>query len=263
MRTLPWFLIVACSGGHPSDVDAGFLDRLDFRGSCAYALATDGAVVFPDTAAQVQTSYRAIDVINVGARSLPDSESMRWQVEGADAADFSVAKGLSGGLLRDTESCVFHTMSGRDFHAGSFCRLDITFHPTTVGVKQATVHVTQAGTSIDQTFELRATAVAAPARLYASTPDLYLRPPSLLESQSFLLVNAGTTDVTLGDPVLTSGFVITTTGPGGNCPAVLTPGGSCNVGALSRGTTSAGCPMGMFTTTTSAIAVPLTARYVP
>jgi len=260
MRALPWLLIAACGGGNTGTVDAGFLDRLDFRGSCAYALAPDGAVVLPETAAQAQTSYRAIDVINVGDRTLPGSESMRWQLEGADAADFTVAHEPS---LRDNEACTTHYMGGVDFPVGSFCRLDITFHPTTVGMKQATVHVTQSGTSIDQTFSLRATAVAAPARLYASTPDLYLRPPSLLDSQSLQLVNGGTTDVTLGDPVVTSGFSVSSAGPGGNCPPVLTPGGSCYVGAIGIGARSAGCPMGMFTTTTSAIVVPLTARYVP
>jgi hypothetical protein len=260
MRALVCLLIAACSGGHPaSDADAGFIDRLDFRGSCAYALAPDGALVFPDTAAQVQTSYRAIDAVNVGERAIPGYELLRWQLEGADAADFTVEYRR---FSRDGEACTNHTM-GADLElpVGSFCRLDITFHPTTLGVKQATVHVTHLEASIDQTFALRGAAVAAPAGLYASTPDLYLRPPSMLDSQGLSLVNGGTTDVALGDPVLTSGFAIYS-GPPAGCPAVLTPGGSCYVGVIGRGTTSAGCPMGMFTTTTSAIVVPLTARYV-
>jgi hypothetical protein len=136
----------------------------------------------------------------------------------------------------------------------------LQFHPTSPGVKHATLHITQdLGASIDQTFPIHATAIAAPAGLYVTTPDLFVAASSTLAAlPSVMIVNHGSTAVDLGDPVVPAPFVFDSW----NCPSPLTPGGAC-VATLRFGAATAGCPVGAFTTTTAAFTVPLTTRGVP
>ena len=189
-------VIAACGAGHDAATDAGPSGPLEIRGSCAFPLGSSGEVVFPDTAAAAQTSYRPIDVVNVSGQTINARESFYWTVEGSDAAEFAVTTMLT--LDFDGESCGFHVMDTVPFPPGNFCRLDIEFRPTTAGIKQATLRATHFS-GIDQTFSLRASAVAASAAVYADTVDLYVKPAGF---QSFEIVNAGTTSVDLGDPVI-------------------------------------------------------------
>jgi hypothetical protein len=107
------------------------------------------------------------------------------------------------------------------------CRADFEFHPTTVGVKQATLRVTYA--DLDQTFSVRGTAVAVPARVYASRPDLYIRPPEAGFLQGFMIINGGATSVDLGMPLVATPSGVFPFGfSGWNCPSTLTPGGACS-----------------------------------
>jgi hypothetical protein len=46
--------------------------------------------VIPDTAVGGQTSFRPVDVINVGERTFQSPFNLRWTFEGPDAADFIV-----------------------------------------------------------------------------------------------------------------------------------------------------------------------------
>jgi hypothetical protein len=232
--------------------------HVGIRGSCAFPLGPSGEVVFPDTATAVQTSYRAIDVVNTGSL-ITGRELIHWAVEGADAASFSVSDGLD--LYEDLESCSLHEMDTVQFPPGGFCRLDVTFQPQSPGPKQATLHVTYQNL-IDQRFIVRGTAIAAPTTLYASTPDVYVKPATISLRSGFRLVNAGTATIDLGDPVLTGSFAFDQTQVNWNCPSPLTPGGACNVGAIVSNFATGGCPMGSFTTSTGAVSVPLTARYV-
>ena len=136
------------------------------------------------------------------------------------------------------------------------------FHPTTPGQKQATLHVTYRNL-LDETFSVRGNAVATPVGLYASTPDLYVKPQTLSGYPTFMVVNAGTSSVDMGQPVITGPFAISPQ-PGWNCPSPLTPGAACMVGPFWNASRMAsGCPMGSFTTSTGVLVVPLTARYVP
>jgi hypothetical protein len=77
-----------------------------------------------------------------------------------------------------------------------------------------------------------------------------------------MLVNAGTTNIDIGQPAVTGPFGPAS--PSWNCPSPLTAGGACIVGPFfpEVGATS-GCPTGTFTTSTGAITLPLTARYLP
>lgn len=257
--------LCGCHGSSPPDaaLDAAASDRYEIRGSCAHPLDSDGALAFLDAAAMAQTSYRAIDVVNVGERIIMGRELMHWEVEGPDAAEFTVASGLVLSLGGDGESCRYHDMLGTQFPVGSSCRVDVTFHPTTVGVKRATLHVTHPPYAIDQRISIHGTAVAAPTGLYASASDLYIKPPTISESQGFMIVNRGATSIDLGDPVVSGPFALAPQ-PGWNCPSPLTPGGACSVGSLSFTSVSrSGCPTGAFTTTTSALVVPLDTRFVP
>jgi uncharacterized repeat protein (TIGR02543 family) len=259
MRSLAFVFVAACGGGHQppaGSVDSGPTASVAIRGSCAYPLGPSGELVFPDNAAGAQTAYRPLDVINTGPQ-LIGRENLQWVFEGADAAEFAVVGGLQ---QEDQEACTFHEMDTVIFGPGSSCRLDVLFHPTTPGPKQATLHVTYYN-GIDQTFTVRGSAVAAPTGLYASTPDLYVRPQTITNGQSFMLVNAGTSSIDLGQPAITGPFAIN---PGWNCPSPLTTGAACMVGTFfNASATASGCPMGTFTTSTGAITVPLTARYVP
>ncbi len=257
--------VAACGGGHATfdaGADSGPSGRVAIRGSCAFSLGPSGELVFPDTAVGVQTSYRAIDVVNGGAQ-INGRELIHWAVEGGDAADFSVSNALTE---EDQESCSFHEWDTVIFPPGQSCRLDVMFHPTTAGAKHATLHVTYRDV-LDQTFAVSGTAIAAPSQLYATTPDVYVRPQTITQSQGFMLVNAGTTSVDLGNPVITGPFGLAGLFPqsGWNCPSPLTPGAACNVGAFAFNfaLSASGCPSGSFTTSTGAITVPLTARYVP
>jgi hypothetical protein len=260
MRSLWIVAAAACGGGHAPGADApAATGHVDIHGSCAFPLASDGALEFPDTAVAVQASYRPIDVVNTGIQII-GRELISWQVEGADAANFAVSGGLEE---EDGESCSFHEMDTVVFSPGDFCRLDVTFQPQTPGPKQATLHVTFRDL-IDQTFTVRGNGVAAPSGLYASTPDLYVKPMTILGSTGFRLVNGGATTIDLGDPVITGPFGVIQSQADWNCPSPLTSGGACNVGALAFNVATAmgGCPTGSFTTSTSAVTVPLTARYV-
>ena len=244
-------------------MDSGPSGRVSLRGSCAFPLGPSGEIVFPDTAAGAQTAFRPIDVINEGPQII-GRENIQWTFEGGDAADFSVSSGFQ---QEDLESCFLHEMDTVIFTPGSFCRLDLLFHPTTAGPKQAMLHVMYGGpVGLDQTFMVRGNAVAAPAGVYASSPDLYVRPMTITNAQSLMIVNAGTSSVDLGQPVITGPFGLYGLFPssGWNCPSPLTPGGACQAGEFSfSNATASGCPMGTFTTSTGALTVPLTARYVP
>ena len=96
--------------------------------------------------------------------------------------------------------------------------------------------------------------------MYASMPDLYVKPQTFMSDQVFMIVNAGTSTVDMGQPVITGPFGQSP--PGWNCPSPLTPGAACYINPITIGApTASGCPMGTFTTTTGAVTVPLTARY--
>jgi hypothetical protein len=227
MRSLWIVAAAACGGGHAPDADApGATGHVDIRGSCAFPLGSDGALEFPDTAVAVQTSYRPIDVVNTGV-GFTGRELVHWEVEGADAANFAVTTGIQADA--DVESCSLHEMDTVQFPTGAFCRLDVTFQPQTLGPKQATLHVTYANI-IDQTFTVRGNAIAAPNGLFASTPDLYVKPPTTQGGQGFRLVNAGATNIDLGNPVVTGPFSFAPPGPPWNCPSPLTAGGACTTG---------------------------------
>jgi hypothetical protein len=152
-------------------------------------------------------------------------------------------------------------MLGVQFPTGASCRIDVMFHPTSAGAKHATLHV-RFGNVVDQTFAVRGTAIAAPQGLYATTPDIYVRPAAFQQLQQLMLVNAGTTSVDLGDPVINGPFRLSPP-PGWNCPSTLTPGAACTVDSFSLGSTASGCPTGSLTTSTAALTVPLTSRQVP
>jgi hypothetical protein len=265
MRSLWIVALAACHVRHDTpdadaaaDSDAAPSAHVDIQGACAFPLATDGALEFPATAVAVQSAYRPIDVVNTGI-PIVGRELIHWEIEGVDAANFSLSRGIE---TEDSESCSFQTTNTIPFAPGDFCRLDVTFEPQTPGPKQATLHVTFEG-MIDQTFSVRGTAVASPTALFASMPDVYVKPMTMAAIQSFRLVNAGATNVDLGNPVIAAPFA-SSPQPGWTCTSPLIPSDSCNVGALSFDVTmaSGGCPMGSFTTSTGALTVPLTARFV-
>ncbi|MCL1717191.1 hypothetical protein L3V19_23365, partial [Vibrio parahaemolyticus] len=87
------------------------------------------------------------------------------------------------------------------------------------------------------------------------TPDLFIKPPGIVNAQSIRLVNSGATTVTLGDPVFTGPFGLAT-GQAWTCPPQLTPGGACTVGPIFSQGAPPGCPTGSFSTTTAAVEVP-------
>jgi hypothetical protein len=252
--------IAACFGERhdaPPQPDAeGPGGHVDIRGSCAFPLAGDGALEFPDTAVAVQTSYRPIDVVNTGIELL-GRENIRWTIEGVDAANFSVSSGFE---TDEGESCSFLT-NAMPFQPGDSCRLDVTFQPQTPGPKQATLHATFLD-QLDQTFVVRGNAVAVPAGIYTSPPDLYIKPPSASSVPfGITIVNNSAASVDFGDPVVMGPFALAPAMPW-NCPSPLTAGSTCSTAQITFAATTGGCPMGSLTTSTGAFTVPLTARYV-
>jgi hypothetical protein len=258
-------LLAACNehGSTPPIPDAP-IGMVEFHGACAFPLAADGAVAFPDTVVNLQTPLRPIDLVNV-LRDLDPAESFMFSIEGPDAAEFTVTTDYSTDPV-DMEMCGHHQGLGPSpFVVGASCRVDLYFKPTTLGAKQAALHVhslaTSHATTLDQTLALRGTAVDAPTGLVASMPDIYVRPVAPGGSESVTLTNRNAASIAVGDPVFSTGFGIA--GAPMFCPATLAAGATCTIGSLSVSTLPSGCPMGSLTTTTHAITIPLTARLRP
>jgi hypothetical protein len=237
------------------------------RRACSLAPPADGGVAFLDTAAGAQTSLRMFAAINEGPVNIIGRERIMWSIEGPDAAEFEIAP-----LTRlDPADCRYRFTIEESLRVGQECLLPVVFRPTTVGPKQATLHVQAdslhasevGGASgalvvVDQVFPITATAVAAQARLYASSPELYVDPPSEANLPMFQIINGGTTSVDLGAPVVTAPFRFGTW----NCPSALMPGGSCMV-SVGIAQITVGCPAGQLTTTTSALTLPLAGPVKP
>lgn len=241
--------------------------QLSLRGPCSDPPTPDGSIVFPETAAGTQTTLRVLTATNDGPVNVQGRERIEWTFEGPDAAEFSLRPASSF----DPQGCKFHYSSaGSPLGVGQECRLEVVFSPLTTGPKQATLRARATGLAVgvggvvsgravvDQTFPLVAAAVATPARLYASAPEFYVDPGTRISPEAFQIVNGGTTSIDLGAPVVTAPFTFTSW----NCPSPLPPGGACMV-LLGITTTQPGCPTGQFTTTTSALTLPLVGRKVP
>jgi uncharacterized repeat protein (TIGR02543 family) len=223
--------------------------------------------VFPETAAGTQTALRVLTVTNDGPVNIRGRKGIQWSIEGPDAADLT----LEPSTPSDPNDCRYHHFIQEDLRVGQSCQIGVMFRPLTTGPKQATLrawsdsvyHRESDGAAggpllVDQTFSMVATAVATPARPYTSSPDLYVASLSGIDPVWFLIVNNGASSVDLGAPVVTAPFTFGTW----NCPSPLTPGGACSA-SVGIANNQAGCPTGHFTTTTSALTLPLTARGVP
>lgn len=257
---------VGCSssGGHTPE--APEVLELSLRGPCADPPPAGGSIAFPETAVGTQTALRVLTVTNTGPVDIRGRERIRWSIEGPDAAEIE----LRPDTRSDPKDCRFRLTIEEDLRVGGECQIPIVFRPLTTGPKQATLRAWSDSVSatgqdgewipvlVDQTFSIVATAVATPAGPYTSSPDLYVVSPSGIDPVSFQIVNGGTTSVDLGTPVVTGPFAFDRWG----CPSPLTPGAACQ--AWVRVTNNqAGCPTGHFTTTTSALTLPLMSREVP
>lgn len=241
--------------GSPARPDASSVGHLSIQGACAQPLAADGAVQFAATAISVQTTHRVIDVTNDGGRVFQVREQLDWTIRGPDAAEFKVVAGEEN-AIDDPGRCSYQETPPGPFPIGSTCHFAIDFRPTTPGPKQAILHVQdRSAPSFQQEFVIHATAVAVPTTLYASTTDLYLGPQSST-APNILIVNPMATSIDLGTPVVAAPFVFNSW----SCPNLLPGGGLCSVTVSYLGGPSTGCPVGAFSTTTSAIQVPLSAR---
>jgi len=251
MRRLCVLALAACGHEPPSG------GTLAIRGPCAHPLGPAGEIMFPDAGAQkAQTATLSIDVINTGVSFDAGRELIVWSFEGDDADDFTV---VVEPAIHDPESCGFQSADSTPFPSGSFCRLDLAFQSRTEGDK----HTTLRAAGFDQTFPVRATAVAPPTGLYATTPELYTKPWDTVEVPQFVIVNAGTNGVELGYPLGDPPFNVF--GDWG-CPTFLDAGRPCNAAGVMYDdafTTFHGCPIGTLTTTSGAISVTLTSRLVP
>jgi len=247
---------LGCSDdGAPALPDASPVGHLSIQGACAQPLAADGAVQFAATAITVQTTHRVIDVTNDGGLVFQVREQLDWTIRGPDAAEFKVVAGEEN-AIDDPGRCTHQETPPGSFPIGGTCHFAIDFRPTTLGAKQATLHVQdRSDPSFQQDFPIHATAVAVPTTVYASTTDLYLSPPSST-APNILIVNPMATSVDLGTPVVAAPFMFT----GWSCQSPLAAGSVCSVTVSYPGGQSTGCPTGAFATTTSAIQVPLSAR---
>lgn len=239
----------------PALPDASPVGHLSIQGACAQPLAADGAVQFAATAITVQTTHRVIDVTNDGALVFQVREQLDWTIRGPDAAEFKVVAGEEN-AIEDPGRCTYQEIPPGPFPSGSTCHFAIDFRPTTPGPKQATLHVQDRfAPSFQQDFAIHATAVAVPTTLYANTTDLYLSPQSST-APNILIVNPMATSIDLGTPVVAAPFAFNTW----SCQSPLGPGTVCSVTLSYSGGQSTGCPVGTFSTTTSVIQVPLSAR---
>lgn len=256
-----WALLslVACGGG--SSIDAGLdapasvAGHVALRGDCEHPVAGDGGAVLPDTVVQVQTSFRAIDLVNDGTVAIDHDapSAFAWSIEGPDAGEFAVMDDVED--VSDSHWCNYaYFGQALSIPVGATCHFGIAFAPHTVGIKTATLRVTKLSghVTLDQTFPIHATAVAAPAGLIASHPDLYLT--TMINPDTIRLVNGGTATVALGALSATGPFALSS-----NCPDQLTPGGACDANVAFQ-PPDGGCPSGTFASSTGALSVPLFAR---
>lgn len=249
-----------CGDDGASDVppDATPPGHLALAGACAQPLAADGAVEFAATVVNVQTAHRAIDVTNDGEVELQPHGLLQWTIVGPDAGQFRIDAGTESDSGTDSGTCSYHRGLAPNFAPGRSCHFAIEFHPTSPGQKQATLHVESTfGAPLAQDFAIRGSAIAASPGITVDTTELYLHTGF---GGRVLITNATTTSVDLGTPVVDGPFSFSSW----NCPSPLTPGGACTATILyPSGGSTAGCPIGRFTTTTSAVSVPLSARGVP
>ncbi|HEY5934381.1 MAG TPA: hypothetical protein VIU61_07100 [Kofleriaceae bacterium] len=258
--------IAGCGGGSSAVPDAGdpvadaavpISNHLSLRGPCD---EPSDPVSFPDTAVDVQSSLHRLWVRNDGPLAIATRENLAWSIEGPDAADFGFASSAGTGAGFHPADCASHRFGGNGLGVGQSCFNAFSFRPTSPGIKHATLRV-QGGTwsnpDIDETFPLVGTAVAAPAALYTSSPDVLVDYYAIAYwlPNVLLIVNGGTTTVDFGSPVAPPPFTVEST----NCPTTLSPGAACNV---SVGIMAAygGCPTAALTTTTGALSIPLRSR---
>lgn len=259
-----WVIVVFVAGAgcatETTGADAtGLVARVDVGAACGHPLGPNGEIGFVATAAGVQNVYTPVAITNTGGTAIYVAENVTWTFEGPDAAELEL------GDMETTDpsgigACYFHYPNGGSpLQPGQSCLLGLRFRPTSAGAKQATLRASGGG--LDQTFPIVATAVAAPASVYASTPELYVTPMTPSRSLAFDITNPSAASVALGSPVPSPGFSWVW-----NCPATLAAGAHCTVDqiAFNAGTPGIhGCPHGAFTTTTGALAVPLSAAALP
>jgi hypothetical protein len=177
------------------------------------------------------------------AQLSPTSLNFGTQTVGFVSTAQGVTLTNTGNIALAVPSILITGANPNDFHqtnncgtsvaAGSSCTISVTFKPTTTGTRSASVSITDNAPNSPQTVSLGGTGVL---------PAVTLSPTSLTfsnqlvgttsKAQTVTLTNTGLGILKITKRAMTGPFGLTT-----NCPATVSPGGSCNLSVTFKPTT--------------------------
>jgi FG-GAP-like repeat/Abnormal spindle-like microcephaly-assoc'd, ASPM-SPD-2-Hydin len=214
--------------GNPIQIGAGssgLFDGLgvgDFDGTGELGAAAGGnqALLFLQSLASISPRHLSFGNHHVGSSSKPQADTLtnigssalpiaKIEIAGANSKDFS-----------QTNNCPSMLPGGQS------CRIKVTFKPTQLGQRLASLKVSYTGAGSPATVPLRGTGV--------SSPKVTLAPSKLSFSTRLIGTSSGAKTATLtntGDSDINISN-ISTTGPfkqTNNCPGSLQPGSSCQI----------------------------------
>jgi hypothetical protein len=203
----------------PLSMPAVSLSTGDFQGFGKLDLLS--SALFFQTSASLSPTGLAFGNQNVGTKSSPQIVTLT----NVSSSAFDITNiGITGDPkdFDQTNNC------GSSLPPNSSCQIKVTFAPKSVGAKQASLSVSYGGLGSPQTVSLTGTGVPVVHGTVTLKPASLAFPVQLLNttstSQSAILTNTGSVDVTISN-ISTSGSFSQTN----NCPSDLQVGANCKI----------------------------------
>ena len=190
----------------------------------AVTVTPAGPVTFPDTTQNIASAPSVLTVKNSGSATLSITTV---SVTGANAADF-VATG---------------TCPGAALAINATCSISVTFTPGAVGLRQATLQITDNAADTPQSIALSGTGLAP------NTPGVSIAPSPLTlsatqgatsASQNITVTNNGTAPLHITAVTFTGANVSEFVNPTGSCTAAIAPASSCTIAVAFAPTSAMG-----------------------
>ncbi len=192
----------------------------DSKGELGVAVAgSNGTILFLQSPASMTPTSLSFADQNVGTKSPPQTDTLT----NVGSTALSIEKiGITGNDPKDfseTNNCPASLPTGKS------CAIKVTFKPTAVGGRSASLSVSYNGIGSPQTVPLSGTGISltvtlAPAKLTFATQLI----GTVSSAQAATLTNTGDQDVSITNILTTGAFEQTN-----DCPSSLQPNASCKI----------------------------------
>jgi hypothetical protein len=235
----------AIAGAHQGVLNGkgnAFIAKIDVANSPNIAVVP-ATLSFGNQALSVPSPTQTMTVVNAGTAPLSITEITITETTAGSPTEFS-----------ETDDCIGTVNPG-----GSTCKINVTFNPSGLGARAATLTITDNAASSPQTFALTGTGVTAGTAVTLAPTSLSFSNQAVgtvSGPQSITITNTGTATLTITSISASGDFLQTNTC--GTLNNLLNPGQSCTV-SVTFAPTASGARSGSLSVSDNATGSPQTA----